>query len=239
MSQANVDYVLRNNKSVSVEKIEVCPNSIRPSERESSFELIKKTRNAYNVPLNSTVFLYGGNLGLPQGIDFLVSVLEANKEKKDVFFIIVGSGTEQARLKRSVEALHMSNCSMFDFMQKSDYLDLLFASDVGLIFLSKNFTIPNFPSRILDYMDASLPVLAATDKNTDMGRIIATNQFGYWCESGDIESFNEYIDALSSAEHLRKSLGRNAKNFLINNYTTKHSCEIILRHFRHPEEATR
>lgn len=238
MSQANVDYILKNNKEVNEKTIEVCPNSIRPSNRDLSLGNIEKIRKIYDIPLESTVFIYGGNLGLPQGIDFLISVLGSNKDRTDVFFLIVGSGTEQNRLRLAVDKLRGKNCAMFSFMKKNDYLALLSASDVGLIFLNHKFTIPNFPSRILDYLNAGLPVLAATDKNTDMGEIITRNNFGYWCESNDVNFFNNFANELSLNKDLRKKMGDNARNFLINNYTTKKSCEIILSHFSKSEEAS-
>lgn len=36
-----------------------------------------------------------------------------------------------------------------------------------------------------------MPVLAATDINTDIGEVIEEGQFGYWCESNDVEQFNK------------------------------------------------
>ena len=54
--------------------------------------------------------------------------------------------------------------------------------DVGLIFLDKRFTIPNFPSRLLSYMQASMPVLAATDVNTDIGKVIEEGESDIGCE---------------------------------------------------------
>ena len=37
-----------------------------------------------------------------------------------------------------------------------------------MIFLDETFSIPNFPSRILDYLDMALPVFACTDVNSDI-----------------------------------------------------------------------
>jgi len=37
-----------------------------------------------------------------------------------------------------------------------------------MIFLDYRFQIPNFPSRLLSYMAAGMPVIVATDPNTDM-----------------------------------------------------------------------
>ena len=41
-----------------------------------------------------------------------------------------------------------------------------------MIFLDHRFSIPNFPSRLLSYMQARVPVLAVTDPNTDIGDVI-------------------------------------------------------------------
>ncbi|EKC47374.1 hypothetical protein OBE_15744, partial [human gut metagenome] len=45
-------------------------------------------------------------------------------------------------------------------LPKEDYDIMVAACDVGMIFLDYRFTIPNFPSRLLSYMQAKIPVLA-------------------------------------------------------------------------------
>lgn len=119
---------------------------------------------------------------------------------------------------------------MFPKLPKQDYEVLVNVCDVGLIFLDKRFTIPNFPSRILSYMQAGMPVLAATDVNTDIGDIIESGEFGYWCESSDAGEFNNKVQKLYDPE-LREKMGIKARQYLENHYTSKHSYEIIMRHF--------
>ena len=119
----------------------------------------------------------------------------------------------------------------FALLPKDDYEVLANACDVGLIFLDHRFTIPNFPSRLLSYMQASMPVLAATDGNTDIGQVIEQGEFGFWCKSNDVEHFNKKALKLCNVE-LRKQMGINARSYLENNYTAKHSYEIIMSHFR-------
>ena len=62
------------------------------------------------------------------------------------------------------------------------------------IFLDHRFTIPNFPSRLLGYMQAKLPVLACTDKNTDIGKVVVEGGFGWWCESNDVGEFGRVVE---------------------------------------------
>ena len=94
MSPANVKYLCVNNPEIDASKVHVNPNSIEIDNANSlkikNDELLKK----YNIPEDSLVFIYGGNLGKPQGINFLVDVLKEYYNNEKVFFFIAGSGTE-------------------------------------------------------------------------------------------------------------------------------------------------
>ncbi|MDT8860310.1 glycosyltransferase family 4 protein [Alkalihalobacillus sp. MEB130] len=231
MSQANVDFVLNNNTEVPIDTVEVCPNSIEPLTIEKDETKIRRIRQKYNIPIDKTVFVYGGNLGKPQGIDFLIECLKDNKDNNQVYFVIAGSGTEFNKLKSFFNSKKLTNAQLFAQLPKDEYEVLVNSCDVGLIFLDKRFTIPNFPSRLLSYMQASMPVLATTDPNTDIGEVIEDGHFGYWCESSDVEEFNRKLNRLCDPE-LRSTMGENARKYLENNYTAKHSYEIIMKHFK-------
>lgn len=230
MSKANVEFVLNNNPEISAESVEVCPNSIEPLNIEKDKKKIIATRNKYNIPLDKTVFIYGGNLGRPQGIDFLIECIRSNKQNNKVYFIIVGSGTEFNKLESFFDNEKPRNAQLFNQIPKSNYEILANSCDVGLIFLDHRFTIPNFPSRLLSYMQSSIPILAATDINTDIGKIIDNGQFGFWCESNNIITFNEKVDKLCD-KNLRNKMGENARKYLLENYTSKKSYDIIMSHF--------
>ncbi|MFC3799829.1 glycosyltransferase family 4 protein [Cohnella sp. GCM10012308] len=231
MSQANVDYILNHNKGLSRDIVEICPNTLEPRRmlyKDQKNEIIKKK---YNIPINKTVFIYGGNLGKPQGIDFLIKCVDANKNNKQVHFVIVGAGTEFNKIKAYFDKEQPPNAQLFRQMSKYEYEVLEGLCDVGLIFLDRRFTIPNFPSRILSYMQASIPVLAATDCNTDVGKVIESGEFGFWCESGNVKEFNHRMDLLCDAE-LRERMGSKAREYLEEYYTARHSYEIIMKHFK-------
>jgi glycosyltransferase involved in cell wall biosynthesis len=230
MSQANVDFVLRNNHEVSNSIVEVCPNTIELLITEKDEVKTIEIRGKYNIPMDKTVFIYGGNIGKPQGIDFLIKCLESNKLNEKVYFIIAGSGTEFNKLKNFFDIKKPNNAQLFAQLPKDDYELLANSCDVGLIFLDARFTIPNFPSRLLSYMQASMPILAAIDVNTDVGKVIESGKFGLWCESGDAEEFNQKILQLCDV-NVRKEMGANARKYLEDNYTAKHSYNIIMSHF--------
>lgn len=235
MSKANVDYVLKHNSCINPDNVEVCPNSIEPMNIKNLEGDRLQVRKRYNIPIDKSVFVYGGNLGKPQGINFLIECIKVNENNKQSYFLIVGSGTEFGKLENFFNKEKPKNAKLLSQLPKNDYELLANSCDVGLIFLDKRFTIPNFPSRLLSYMQASMPVLAATDVNTDIGEVIESGDFGYWCESGNIEKFNNLINRLCDAK-LRSKFGENARHYLENHYTTKHSYDIIMKHFRTEEK---
>lgn len=229
MSQANVDFVLRHNHNLNPKIVEICPNSILPLDvYKTNKQAIKEK---YNIPDKSTIFIYGGNLGKPQGIDFVLECLESNMNLNDRFFIICGTGTEYNKLEAFYKEKSPNNILLINGLAKDEYELLLNSCDVGLIFLDHRFTIPNFPSRLLSYMEYAMPVVACTDVSSDIGKIIYDGRFGWWCESNDARAFKNIIDSICLSRDRLSVFGNYSRKYLEKNFTVKNSYEIIMKHF--------
>lgn len=226
MSKANVDFILRHNPQIDPAIVEECPNSIRVEDKSTNPAERRRIREKYGIPLNKKVFLYGGNLGRPQGIPFLMECLKSQKDNQDAFFLIVGDGTEYGALEHFVTGSGQDNVKLMRSLPKEDYDTMVGACDVGLIFLDHRFTIPNFPSRLLSYMQSKLPVLACTDPNTDIGRVITGGGFGWWCESKDVDGFRACVNLAMAADGA--SMGEKAFEYLNDHYSSRRSYEIIM-----------
>ena len=232
MSPANVDYVLTHNPEIKADRVEICPNSIKLLEKPLMASTARKNiLQKLHIPINKTLFIYGGNLGRPQGLIFLLDVIAANEERNDSYFIIVGSGTEYGKIKSWFEANHPDNSMLLSSLPKKEYDDLVKACDVGLIFLDKRFTIPNYPSRLLSYLENRMPVLLVTDLNTDIGRIAERNGYGFWTENGNLDTFMEMVDSLSADREKIKVMGEKGYEYLKSNYTVERGYRMIMKHF--------
>ena len=224
MSRANVEYVIKHNREVDSSIVEVCPNSIEVIDKSVDCETRKQIRERYDIPHDKKVFIYGGNLGKPQGIPFLIECLKKCVEIENAYFLIVGDGTEYHLISDYVETEKPKNVKLMKRLPTEDYDTMVGACDVGLIFLDHRFTIPNFPSRLLSYMQAKLPVLACTDSNTDIGKVIEDGGFGWWCESNDPDKFYETIIGLDDI--LKK--GKTGYDFLCDNYSVQDVAPRII-----------
>ena len=119
------------------------------------------------------------------------------------------------------------NAVLLQKLPKEDYDRLVAACDVGLIFLDHRFTIPNFPSRLLGYMQAGVPVLACTDPNTDIGKVIVEGGFGWWCESNDTTAFGECVQAALAAD--RTAMVQKELDYLNEHYTVRTAYQTIMK----------
>lgn len=227
MSPANVDYVIKQNSEIPSSKVEIAPNSIQPVEASTNDKTA--IRQKYGLPVDRPIFIYGGNLGKPQGIPFLMECLTVNSNRTDCHFIVVGNGTELPKIKKWYSENTPACVTLLDRLPKDDYDLLVSSCDVGLIFLDHRFTIPNYPSRLLPFLEHKMPIIAATDPNSDVGKIAEENGYGYWCESNSVEAFTDAINKMICAD--RQTMGRRGYEFLCKNYLVENTYDAIMKHF--------
>ena len=226
MSPANVDFVLRNNPFIAADRVEVAPNSIEISSRKLVDR--ESVRRMFHLPLDKPIFIYGGNLGKPQGIDFLIQCMDRNREREDCCFLIVGNGTEYGKLRDWYDRVHPKSVFLFERLPKEDYDRLVQSCDVGLIFLDHRFTIPNYPSRLLSYLEYKMPIIAATDKHTDIGRIAEANGYGYGCESVHPEDFSSLVNRMIAQKDRIREMGEKGYRYLLDHYLVEHTYRKII-----------
>lgn len=226
MSSANVIYLLQHNPYIASSKVEICPNSIEPSPPKITDKAAFKKE--HKIPEAAVVFLYGGNLGKMQDIPFIIRCLERNINRPDRFFIICGDGTDFNLLKEFVEVRNPANILLWRTLPRKDFENIAACCDVGMIFLNHRCTIPNFPSRLLSYLDNALPVLVCTDQATDVGQISVDKDFGWRCESNDEESFTVLVDCIIVRKSELRGHGESGRKYLEENYTVSKSADTIL-----------
>ena len=226
MSPANTKYVLEHNPQIPHNKVEIAPNSC------DLIPLCEYNRNdilqQYGLPTDKIILIYGGNLGKPQGIPFLIECLKANANHPKCHFVIIGNGTEYNKIKTWTQQANPSSVSLFASLPKEEYNQLASACDVGLIFLDYRFTIPNYPSRLLSYLTQRKPIIAATDNNCDLGYIAEANGFGFWCPSNSVAEFNKALEKIINND--LDAMGKQGYQFYLNNYTIQHTYDAIIRH---------
>lgn len=223
MSEQNRQYI-KQHSDVSEKKIQIFPNT-KKIRKIKSLNTEYEMRKKYNIPLDRIVFVFGGNMGKPQGIPFLCRAVKELENKSSAYFVFVGRGTERGYLEK--ELAKCSNTSIVDNLSREEYEKLVLECDVGIVSLDYRFTIPNYPSRVLTYMEYSMPVLAATDRNTDFKELIEESNCGLWCYSDSVNDFCIAVDKFVKDEKMRKSMGMSGRQYIEENFDVEVSVQLL------------
>lgn len=232
MSPGNVKYLLQHNTFLSPNKVQVCANSLKDRGRLKEHErntIRNKIRNNYLIGDNDLLLIYGGNLGISQGLNFLLEIFKVYTNIQRIKFLIVGEGSWFSHLEKHINESDYKNVTILKRLPPQEFREMLIASDLGLIFLNPKHTIPNFPSRLTSYLEVGLPVISCTDTATDIGNIIEASKCGYKVISGDLESFQEIVHTIMNDFTILNEFSINARKLFEQKYTTKTSYDEIMK----------
>jgi glycosyltransferase involved in cell wall biosynthesis len=229
MSAANKQYVVNHNSGINQGKVGIFPNTKKLSDDIGPKGCLVRAR--YGIRKEACVFLFGGNMGRPQYIDLLCIAIKEFKNEGGIYFLFVGRGTDRYKLSNTIKENNIKNALTIDELSRNDYEEIIKECDIGLIVLDPRFTIPNYPSRILSYMEYAKPVLAATDKITDIRELIKDSQCGEWVWSGDAGGFIDKIKKMAGSTEISMK-GINGRRYLENHFNISHSVEILEKLFK-------
>ena len=181
---------------------------------------------------NNVVFFYGGNMGIAQDVDNIVRLANRLKEHGNIFFLLVGEGSEIARLNQSIRDLGLYNIKILPAVPQEQYLALLHEFDVGIVSLHRGLTSHNFPGKLLGYMSCGKPILASVNPGNDIRRVLEEAGAGLCCDNGDDEGLQEAALRLANDSTLREAMGRNSRHLLETRFSDRAAADQILSHFR-------
>ena len=81
-------------------------------------------------------------MGKPQGVNFLLQVIEKNEFRQDSFIIVVGGGTDYPIVRAWYDKYKPKNSVLISYLPKTEYDEIVSLCDVGLVFLDRRFTVP-------------------------------------------------------------------------------------------------
>ena len=223
MSKANMNYIIKHN-TINKSKVEVNPNSVDVSKYPKKKNNKKKTKELKLV--------YGGNLGLPQNPILITKFISKIENLDNICFKIIGSGTEFKYIESYIIKNNISKTKILRSLTKASYFEELDNSDVGLIFLNEKFTIPNYPSRLLDYLYFDLAIISNTDSFTDIDEIIVKENLGKsFYGMRDLDKMISEIIKLRNITYL-KSFNNNSQSTLLDFFNIETTFNLIDNKFK-------
>lgn len=179
---------------------------------------------------NKVVFFYGGNLGKAQDLDNLLKLALSLQFRQEIFFLLVGSGSEELRIKQEILRKKMPNISVLPPLPQKEYLECLSEFDVGLISLDRRLNSHNFTGKLLGYVTCGKPMLASINPGNDLIAFLQNADVGLACVNGEDDKLREAAIRLAEDSSLREQMGRRARLLGETTFSVRSAADRILSH---------
>ncbi len=157
------------------------------------------------------VYLYSGTLGLKHRPELLYHLAEQRVDDADV--VVISEGMGEARLREMLRERPLPNLRLLPFQPMADYPDILGAADVLVALLEPTAGTFSVPSKVLSYLCAGRPVLAAIPPENLAARTIERAGAGVVVPPTDEEGFLVAAKQLRADDGLRAACGRSARAY--------------------------
>jgi glycosyltransferase involved in cell wall biosynthesis len=170
-------------------------------------------RAAHRLPLDKKIVVFGGQITEGRGMENILAAAEIlRNERPNIAFLFIGEG----RLVEFVKShcAKAGNVLYRGRIPREDYLSLISACDIGLVCTVAGVDVPSFPSKIIDYLRAELPVVAAIEETTDYGRFVEEHGLGTALHAGDPHALAEAVKRISDDPDLAARMAQAARHCL-------------------------
>src|SRR5690606_27655587 len=178
------------------------------------FDEFKLSRNGFYV-------VYAGNLGHAQNIEIILEAAQNLKEYKEIKFLIFGSGGLENELKEKANSMNLKNLRFLPIQPVERVPEVYGLGNVSIVSCKPGLGESAMPSKTWNIMACGTSVLANFDKNSDLQKIIESNEVGLFTDSGDIDGFTKAIKMMYENRDLCESYGKNGREFIIKNLSRK------------------
>jgi colanic acid biosynthesis glycosyl transferase WcaI len=207
-------------RGLSREKLQLIPdwadlNNVYPLAGAISF------RNRNGIAKEDFLILHTGNMGKKQGLLNVVRAAELSQKEESVQWTLVGDGEERAALEQQIHRCAARNIRMLPLQPAGALAEMYSTADLLLLNQKAAVQEAVIPSKLLTYMAAGRPILAAASEKSEAAKLIRRGECGLVVPPEKPEALVESALFLQRSPALRQRFGRNGRAFVAQNFTSQ------------------
>jgi glycosyltransferase involved in cell wall biosynthesis len=175
-------------------------------------------RRGLGIGPDRFVFLYSGTLGLKHRPELLYEL--AAQHEHDAEVVVISQGLGEARLREMLAEHPLSNLRLLPFQPFERYPDVLASADALVALLEPTAGTFSVPSKVLSYLCAGRPLLAAVPLENLAARTIDRAGAGLVVPPTDGEAFLLAAKRLRNEPALRRTCGAQARRYAEDTFAT-------------------
>jgi colanic acid biosynthesis glycosyl transferase WcaI len=186
-------------QSVGVEasKITEIPNwadveTIKPARQDQA------VRNRLGAGPGDFLVVYTGNMGAKQDLLNVVAAANILSEDEHVKIALIGDGQERPRIAENIEAMRLDNIRLLPLQARDEFSKVLTAADALIINQATGVVDSVLPSKLLSYMAAGRPVVAAANTDSTTAELVRRSGCGVVVDPGRPEALAAQLRSMAS-----------------------------------------
>jgi glycosyltransferase involved in cell wall biosynthesis len=133
--------------------------------------------------------------------------------------VFVGSGGRKQWLADEIKSRNTGNSIMLPYQPLETLNDSLNGCDAHFVTIARGIEGISFPSKLYSTLAVGKPILAISEKESELRTIIESNNAGLWFELGDGEGLARGIRWLRDNPENAEEMGKNARLLFEREYT--------------------
>ena len=159
------------------------------------------------------VAAYVGTIGMAHGLDTLLSAAERLKDRKDLAFVLVGTGAERTRLEEAAKRRGLDNVIFVGTVDKEEVKRYWRLCDVALVLLKDVSLFHHvIPSKIFEAMGTGRPIILGVRGESQ--ELLQRAGAGIVIPPEDSQALAEGIARLMDSSTLRRDMGAAGRRFV-------------------------
>ena len=219
-------------KGVPDKKIVVLPNYIdlqflKTNERDNGF------RRQHHISPDEFLVMYSGSIALKQGLQTFVETSAEFRQEDGITFYLIGEGPYLQDLKKIAETLKLTNFHLLPLQPRERLPVQLSAADALVITQKRAVTDVVFPGKLLYYMAAARPILAAVSAESETGRFVRVNEVGLVIPPENPQALAKAIQHLHQNRGEAVRLGMNGRRIVEERFDRKDILRLFANHLEY------
>jgi colanic acid biosynthesis glycosyl transferase WcaI len=133
---------------------------------------VNRFREEWGVKEGEVIILYSGNLGRKQGLEILIKAFGLLAQHTGIHCVIAGAGADADALREHVRSVQLARLRIVPLVDERNLVEFLSAADIHCIPQRRVVADLVMPSKLLNIMAVSRPVIATADPGTELYRVI-------------------------------------------------------------------
>jgi colanic acid biosynthesis glycosyl transferase WcaI len=163
--------------------------------------------------------MYTGNIGKKQDLMNVVHAAELSKNVGDLVWLLVGEGEERSPIEEAIKQRGLTNIRLLPLQPTESLAEMYSAADVLLLHQKAAVVDSVIPSKLLTYMAAGRPVLAAVSDKSETARYVQRANCGLIIHPEDPRALVEAVLSLRKDPAVQSDLGANGRAYVQQHFT--------------------